>query len=363
MTKVLSQQPQTAKDAAEHPPDHTPLIHELTQIQGVGVARKRWLAALNICSVADLAQATADDLVAQLKQQGYTVPLDTVKQWIAQAQAITMAAPSEQLQRLESLTAPEVPSWSAPSQSNGDPVTEATIAPIAPRSLASQPEATSHAADWSDIANFSIAFQTRLIHGRVEQRTEIRHQNTAATEAWDGIRGDGLSAWMLRRIPAHFQRQVKGAEPDVIPLPKLLTPSAPIGVKITQLQVYQPHQAQAMMTVDRTQPLFAGPLSAHMPFDLKVSFRLQGEALSELTNELLSYQIQCHGRQLTNGSMVHLGDRQANLWIGAGDQYTALFPHVVIPEAGAYRLQVLVALQNLVAVPAFFEVALVQVVG
>ena len=60
---------------------------DLTKIRGIGVVRKRWLNSLGIHTIADLAQASVDELIAQAKQEGRSLSQEELTDWITQAQA------------------------------------------------------------------------------------------------------------------------------------------------------------------------------------------------------------------------------------------------------------------------------------
>lgn len=150
----------------------------LTQIRGIGTIKKRWLSAIGIHTVHDLARVSANDLEQRFKAASRTISRSDIEAWIAQAHAAV----------------------------DNPPVKEDAIA-------------------WQSLAAFAIEVQTRQIVDRIEQRTVIRPINADAADAWTDIELDQLHPWIRSHLPT---TEPACNTPITIAIPQVrLLPSAP----------------------------------------------------------------------------------------------------------------------------------------
>lgn len=303
--------------------------NDLTNLRGIGASRKRWLNSIGIYTIAELAQASVDEVESNLKSSGRLLSRGELEEWIAQAKTVDL-----QNQPAESFCA--LP----------DPLSEMEPA-------SSSLVATS--TDWIAVAVFKVEYQTRQIAGEVEQRTLIHHLETNASEIWSSFETQLIQPWMLDRIEA------------TLPQPEAENPVVP---EIIQLQVIQSHQIEQPMIADHAHPLFPGAISAGEPFALEASVQLIGlsDANSDANlQEQIPCSIQCAVHDVSTGSTTILGTATLNVPSIHNITYKALLPELMLSHPGIYRLKVFVALQNSQAADCptasgYFKVPMLQVV-
>jgi hypothetical protein len=318
------------------PKDHG----DLTQIRGIGAVRKRWLNALGIDTIADLAQASAEAIDAKAKQDGRILSRDELEEWIAQAQVLC-------------------------GQASLGSVETAERGEAAPNSIAqgaAPPDPTPEAGDWASIATFRVDYQTRQGAGSLEQRLIAHHLETQATEQWADFDTDQLQAWMRDRLAALLPALSSATPPPVMRPP--VTPP-PIAAEITQLRVMQFDRMSRPMVANKTSPIFPNAIYTADPFALEVSVQFAGQfAGSEQAtpDRPVDYQVQCLARNVATGETAGLGDvtGQVSLAHSAGD--TVLLPSLRLRQPGIYRLKVLVTQPQSPAPLGHFKVPVLQVV-
>lgn len=306
---------------------------DLTQIRGIGVVRKRWLTAIGINTIAELAQASADELATRAKQEGRSLSHEEFADWIAQAQAYSAEAPSEPAASLDGQILPA-------SGSDSDRHSEQ----VAEVSMERDDEAASKT--WESFAAFRVDCQTRNVDGKAERRFVVHQLETDETESWDELDATLMQQWMRDRV-----------EHQLADFPT--TP--PITAEITRLRVLQPHYMTIPMVADKTIPIFADALRNTAPFALEASLNFVGP-VEAYSGQQMAYRVQCLARNLTTGVTDCLGESIAYAALENDSIYTILLPSLQLPEAGSYRLKVLVTVQQIPAVSGHFKVPLLQVV-
>ncbi|XGV95159.1 MAG: hypothetical protein ACAF41_20720 [Leptolyngbya sp. BL-A-14] len=317
---------------------------DLTQIRGIGVVRKRWLNSLGINTIADLAQASANDIEAQAKRDGRTLSRDELEEWIAQAQVHHVEA------SLEQGVSPNVVEAIAPvggskrlDQERGDAEDEHALMV------------------WDSVASFKVAYQTRQVNGKTEQRLVAHHLEGDAVASWSDLETDQMQQWMRDRIEASR------------PAPQInsLIVTLPVEAEITQLRVMQPHYMSRPMVADQNSPIFPDAIQTIEPFALEVSMHFTGLTDTGLADTRLTgahqgnqiaYRVQCLARHLATGETDCLADVTAHVSRSDDATYKVLLPSLLLQQPGTYRLKVLVTLQHSPAALGQFKVPMLQVV-
>jgi len=320
----------------------------LAAIRGIGSMKKQWLKSLGIVTIQDLAAASAEAIATHFKQEGRAIATSEIDEWIAQAQALVLewsspgaAAETSKSAPLPDLLSPE-PLLTNMQLSESD---EPLVAIAAPVSIDPVPVAEALGDRWQTIATFTVEFQTQQGDGQTENRTIVRHVKTDAVSAWSGIESEQIPQWIL----------------DQLNTDKPLETNAPVVLEITQLRMVSSQRIGAPMVANKTHRLFPSSIKAGEPFTLEASMCFSGLPASFARQQLV-YRAQCQAHNLSSGVTTDLGDTIANVPIGDKASYTALFPDLSLQQPGAYRLKVLVTLQNAVAVPACFKVPMLQVI-
>lgn len=295
---------------------------DLTTIRGIGAIRKRWLNALEIYTIADLANASIDEIEAGAKRDGRSISRSELEEWIAQAQKQRADA---SVPRAESLMG------SAAALENP------AISPEEP--------SEEQAGSWNVIASFQVEYQTQQVEGKLEQRTVIRQIGTDALEDWPNFETQLIQHWMGDRV----EDALAQSQPGLSVLPE-----------ITQLRVMQFGQNGRSMTADKIHPLFASAIQMGEPFALEVA--MQFAELAETTLKQTAYKVHCTARELSTGLTDTLGEITAIVSL-ADNTYKVLLPELMLPRPGIYRLKVFVTLQNaLEKSSSCFKVPMLQVV-
>jgi hypothetical protein len=147
--------------------------------------------------------------------------------------------------------------------------------------------------DWKPFASFVVEFQARQVRGQVDElRTMAHHMEADADTSWAGIESEQLCQWMLEQAGEKVRQEPEGedlirAEPaDVRPT---TGPSA--EVKITQVRIFQPLQAEKSVGTIETDEPFRGIVRGDEPFAFEVSFELAGEAATEVAKREIKYEV------------------------------------------------------------------------
>lgn len=307
---------------------------DLVTIRGIGSIRKRWLNTLGIYTIADLAQASADEIELRAKSEGRSIARSELEEWITQAQIQQADLSGCKDEVLEAADLPE----------------QALEIHDAPCLNGSSDDSSL----WSDVASFQVEYQTRQVAGKSEQRMIVRHLETDVIATWPNFEAQLAQQWMLDRVEAAPQ-----PEPPVVP-------------EIIQLRVIQSNQAEQSVVLDKIHPLLPSVLQAGESFGLEVS--MQFAELTEPTQQQenailrsqIAYKVQCIARELSTGSTLTLGEMTTTLPLEANSIHNVLLPPLMLPHSGIYRLKVWVTLLNASTTAsttsASFKVPMLQVV-
>lgn len=312
--------------------------NQFSAIRGLGDAKRQWLNSVGICTIHDLAQASAKELAQQLKSLGYGISLGEVAGWVAQAQ--------------ES----QIEGWIAQAQELA-PSNEPTSKPDVPDASIT----VSATQDWQAIASFAVEshnsfaveFQTRQIDGVTEQRTIVLHRETKQREVWPSIDQERLQQWILSQVKANLRQEATILETRAT--------NAPIAVEISELQFFQIGGTHLPMIANRSHPLFPDALLAEKPFDLKLVIQLPEPVIAELANQLIVLHISCQARHLATGKMIQLGETRMNAIGGTASTFSLWLRDMVLQRTGGYRLRLSATIENLpAAIPALFKVPILE---
>ena len=313
---------------------------DLTAIQGIGQARKRWLKeSLQIDTYEHLAAQSPSELEARLKSEGQTVSRAAIEAWIAGAHELAAASSSR------------------PAEGLG----------------ASREERAESASDrnWRPFASFVVEFQRLENEGDINggqlpthYRTAIHHVEADDNDAWLGIDLGQLSQWMLKR--AEYGEHEKSTEDfeaerrePVSPIP----PSAPVGatVDITAIRLFQGSETRTPQGISVSGRPFSGTVKGNEPFSPEVSLELRGERASETASGGRKYRVQLYAENLATATRMYLGDAAPVAVIAEGGPCTAALPETVLPS-GMYRLSILARREGDGLAPERLEEPLLRVV-
>jgi hypothetical protein len=349
---------------------------ELTQIRGIGLTRRKWLRAIAIHTLSDLAQTSVSELESQLRNTRHPVSRHEIERWVSQARmllgesasvemeatsansqtcygcqqaAATLLAAEEAYRALEAAEAVEEamqkPETAFQQEDDrGVPQTTAEGGSAHLNAQIQNSESDKQITAWRSLASFSLEIQTRQVDGKTEQRAIVRHLQTNAVGTWRG--SDLLQLPMLDWIRT---RSPINSETETV---RSVTPAS---VVITQVRSRT--CAGQQMETDRTSRLFPSGFRAGEPFALEICLEFAGEGLEQ---QPLICRTQCDARHLFTGETIRLGDALTKVTIDNKRCYTAILSDLALP-AGVYRLQFLVTLQNFPATPACFKIPMLQI--
>jgi len=319
------------------PQGHKPLA--LTILESIKAAEQQWLEAIGITTLRDLAHADADTIASQLDAINHSTSRDVINSWIFQAQTLLV----ETVEIQESLAV-------EPSSEETSSVSSQT----------STPETAEKA--WHPFATFAVRFESKQVEDTIQYQTSVRYIETGQVQTWSGIEADNLRSWLHNQLT------------DLIPVPSstaaLDSPTnvdSPTGVEasdvgrrvtalIQALRVYQPTSKETptdIYTLGQTVPT---SIKGNLPFILEVAFSIPEQDILATIRQTIFYEVECCARPLASGEILTLADiLQASL-ANHQDVYTVQFPPMSLP-AGQFRLQVLLKLTGIHAVPAFVSVS------
>ena len=384
---------------------------ELAKIQGLSVARQRWLQdTLKVKTVQDLANLSVDQILSRLEADHKAVSRDQVEDWIDQAQALVAAQ-----------------------------------------------------ASWQPFATFVVSFQSRLVGGETQHRTVVYFLEADRRKIWTGLECDGVHELMLDQLQRLFQLEPAESEapalvsedpptpepapssnltaeaeevgldldqsgellepepqptsgqdadisqvlePPPAPSPEAAAESPPTpAAKITsdpqtspaapgemgpsthletmQLKLWQPPVSEEVeleeveleeveleeepspskaVVLDQQRRSLGRPLQADQPLDLEVTFQLQGAGALALTHQPLAYHAQVYGQNRITGEKSFLGKTVTGCLVEGELTYTCRLANLVLPQSDAYQLQVITRLEGGSVGPDLFELCFVQVI-
>jgi hypothetical protein len=179
-----------------------------------------------------------------------------------------------------------------------------------------------------------------------------------ADTSWAGIESEQLCQWMLEQAGEKVRQEPEGedlirAEPaDVRPT---TGPSA--EVKITQVRIFQPLQAEKSVGTIETDEPFRGIVRGDEPFAFEVSFELAGAGAARIAKRQIKYVARSYALNQSTGERIHLGETKPDTLAEGKLGYTSMLPEATL-HRGMYCLWVLVALEAAFAVPDYLEVPL-----
>lgn len=353
----------------------------LTRIRGIGATKRRWLELLGICDVRDLARASAAEIESRLRAEGYTVTRSEIAGWIAQAQEFVTDLPSQPAVESPDATVENSPHLSSQEGELSQSVIESPedIAEEYPHFSIEQNESChptgesvpikaegslpSSAQDgtWKTFASFAIAFQSKQVEGRAEQRTIVRHIEAGTVRIWSGIESDSLHDSFASQLQQWIQSQIgETMQPEPEAEKSHVTTCA--IARIIQLGLFQPPQTEMPALVDRAGQGFSSFVQSGESFALAITFQLTGLKAADITKQEIRYSAQVYARHRTTGAIASLGDTEATILVQERPFYTALLPETTLQQPGMYRLQVLVTFQGATVPPAFFDIPMLQVI-
>ena len=366
---------------------------DLTRIEGIGETKAQWLKSIGITTIEDLACASAGYLESQLREQGHITGRNEIEQkWIAQAQALVDEISSQQAteslavsaeasspqQATEPLAIGAEMSFNSPAKKSEPPqspetasapeaeeaeiaaVSEATVA-VSLVAATAAPEAEAETfispetkrVEWSTFAAFAVEFQDRRIEDRTEQRTIVRHVETDRFQSWPSLEGESLKRWILG--------QVAQARPSEL-VTKQLAAAPPVIVQMGQLHLLQPPRTAMPAFITQAGRILSNSVRSEEPFALEVSFELIGDALADIAEKQVTYCVQWDAKNLAPPhEIISLGDTEPTFVLEGQTSYTTLLPEVIL-HSGIYRLQMLIILRGIAALPTFFDALVLQVV-
>jgi hypothetical protein len=214
---------------------------------------------------------------------------------------------------------------------------------------------------WKTFASFLIAFQSKQVEGRAEQRTIVRHIEAGTVRIWSGIESDSLHESFASQLQQWIQSQIgESMQPEPEAEKSHVTTCA--ITRIIQLRLFQPPQTGMPALVDHAGQGFSSFVQSGESFALAITFQLTGLKAADIAKQEIRYSAQVYARHRTTGAIASLGDTEATLLVQERPFYTALLPETTLQQPGMYRLQVLVTFQGATIPPAFFDVPMLQVI-
>lgn len=336
--------------------------HELTQIRGIGSVRRRLLQAMQIQTIAQLANQNPIDIEEKLKAIGHAISASEIAAWITKAQELqrqeindsrvqkTIASPENLLEK-EACDPNRPPNSSILGGTmlldRPNPVNQSEVNP--PRSNS-----------WQSVASFRLELQQRSINGQLEWRSVVHQvENSAivlqAAEAMNAalseISASATPAAKNLPEPAPFAENALSA----MPLPKRL-----LSLSVTRVRLWK--NSQTSVELDRQQRSIG--ITAETPFDLEVGFTADSQddranAGIPPADPHCTYHLECRVKHLGTGKTFCLGDLQANVPLCRSGQYSAVLHNLSFPMPGVYRVQI--CLTSETTLPALFKVPFLEV--
>ena len=329
---------------------------ELTQIKGIGIAKQQWLHDLGIYTVQDLADTIVDELEASFETEGHIASRHELEEWIASANALVA----------------ELLSLSVEDEAELQP--EDHFAIVDP-----QLDTTSSTDEWETIASFNVAVQARQGGDRTEYYMTAHHAESDTSPSWSGplvatTDGDSLLNWMLSHanastaMPAHPQQSTlqieKQPESPVEPYSIQQVVESRGTIDLKQVHLVQPPNRGTQIPIQATGKPLRDSINGYEAFTLKLAFELTNIESINFRNGVkpITYSIQWNAEQLTGSHrLIPLSDVLNQPIVHNQLTYDILLPPAVLAP-GIYRLQVLVTLHGIPALPAFLDIPRLSVI-
>jgi hypothetical protein len=316
--------------------------HDLTAIKGIGPTRHRWLRdTFGVKTFDDLANLSADQIEAQLKEEGQIVSRSTIEMWITQAKELGGQ------QRHEAL----------------------------------EPETA-----WKPFASFVVEFQERATAEGKKLETRVHHIETDQSQVWAGIQQAELADWIINQLPYApalqrlptprtaasydvFSEKLQtmiaktGAvpradhQPEAQPAPPAKIPS-PLRVgealDTAHLTAHVSHVHMIQLTPTPTPHM---EMAATKTFTLRATLQVSG--MEALMRGPTGFTTDFYAYELTSGALKHLGSTPPGVLVPDQTTYELILPEVSLAP-GIYRLQVVAKFEG-VPVMGYLEMPILQV--
>lgn len=319
---------------------------DLTVFNQIKLDRQQWLRkSLDICTYADLAALSVDQIASQAKADNLLLARKWIEEWIAEAQKLAAAA---------------------------DPTSRRTVE-AANRTAEAPPTAAQELGEWRRFAAFVVDFQARGVEEQKEElRIEVRHYPMDEKGSWldnhgplhvEVVRGEDLYPWMLDQLGQGAQQLTESASNAMHkPRPGVAseTTAPQLHVEITQIRAFQPPLAGTPVAVGAGHQPFRGSLKSGEPFALEATFELTGDAAADAAKEKIPYHAEFHVRALPVGETTPLGNTERKTLSESSRSYSAKLPDVVLPP-GMYRLHVVTVLECAPPVIRYLKVPVLHV--
>ncbi len=208
--------------------------------------------------------------------------------------------------------------------------------------------------NWQTFAAFTVEFQARQDDDNVYYRTLVRHLATEQEETWSGIEEENLQSWMRSQVAGVIPPAPAALRATTLDTSQLLT------ANIDDLFILQPPSAVAAMGLYKPNMIFPSPIKGNFPFSLVVRFSLLEQDILTQVPDNASYRLECYARKLKGGESMSLGVLTSTKLSPQQEPYTVYLPTASL-QKGIYRLQVLLTIENMQALPTFIEVPVLQV--
>jgi predicted flap endonuclease-1-like 5' DNA nuclease len=236
---------------------------DLTQIKGIGPAKRQWLQdELEISSIQDLARASANQIYRRLRDAGHSISQNEIRNWMAQAEAALEKKSAQEI----TPERPETDADSSPTKS-GSLALPGKVSQGELPSSGQKVELHSGRDDWSTLATFSVAFQSRAIEGGQEVQTVARHLEQDNSRAWPGLNNEGVQLWMLEQIQVVTSTSKSSTVPAKISAASAKQELQQFQVKYIYL--VQPNQTGSPIVFNPEAKTVLGCLSADRSFSLE----------------------------------------------------------------------------------------------
>ena len=303
--------------------------NDLTSIKFIGPETVAALARKGVDTLADLAEASVDQISRALVDAGLSrQPSGRVESWIEEAVQLTAA-----------------------SRESADTAGGAA-------------RSTTAAHDWRTEAEFVVEFQSRDI---VQQVVEQDHQimvHEIETDIGESFAvDDGALAfdWMLRQLEdaLHAEEassaEVAAAAPGHAAMPAAVGASA---LSVTYIEIEQPpHVAKA--TVDQApENRNLGAVRVLVPLEFRVGFTIDEEQLDALVESRVEYTTEVFV-QAWGGDTVRIEPTDPGTFTSGTPDYVVSLRHS-FDAAGLYRVRIVVSLATEIPAADFFEAPMLQ---
>ncbi|NEQ33828.1 MAG: hypothetical protein F6K04_23000 [Leptolyngbya sp. SIO4C5] len=348
-------------------PENSVASQSLTQIRGIGEAKRQWFESVGIKTLSDLAKADVDQITAQLQAAEHAVTEEQVEEWVEQARSRIEATSATETQAAETAdrAETEVLSEATADADAGEAIeTEVATSEVttgedaetaASEALDSEvaageaevPQAI--ASDWRSLAAFRIWFESREVSGQTQQRTRIEQVDSSEHETWSGLEKSQLQQWMLARLP----ETTAVAETAVEPAER-------VAIAIEKVYLKQAAQVMGTQMIAQSGQTFTVPLEQNTPFALEVVFSFLNLAESASAVTEVNCQLQAQMQNRTSGESIAFSQTQTVTLDAKQALYSITLSDLQL-ASGIYRLRLLITLPSLAAIPGFFEIPALQV--